>query len=135
MRKHILCSPIPPTFDLFADHTNSLCQLYASTNTPFSPVTITQHVSFYQPPYTLLSDSWHQILPYLPSTQGLWGLVPTSFFQHNIKPISSHICWCQHQVSYVHPTYMHPPGAPFASTLFFIPPTLSTCQCQYLSNL
>ena len=133
-------SPHPPTFDLFADSTSALTIHHFSQANPFHPSILdTTHTCFYQPPYKLLDTTWKQCASHLPTTTGLWGLVPSKFFTEVIlAPHSLHICSRAWQVNYSHPNL---PGdrANFTSTLFFVPPQrkstphTGTCQCNYLA--
>ena len=134
MRWIITKSPIPPTQDLFADQTSALCPNYFSQSDPFNPAVLkTGKICFYQPPYKLLSDTWQQCRSHLPTPVGFWGLTPKSFYLQQVRrDITCHICACNQQVNYYHPTL---PGtrAAFKSTLFFIPGPSQPCLCSYLN--
>ena len=128
IRQAIQSSPYPPTIDLFADYTNSLCHQFCSLDFPFTTDKLQHQIPFYQPPYTMLDSTWQDILPALHTTQGLWGLVPSNFFY--FQPTIPHTCHFTSMVHYSHPTQLHQLGANFHSTLFFIPPSPLHCICN-----
>ena len=132
LREKILYSDFPPTLDLFADYTNALCLHHCSIQNPFPPPDLHSHTLFYQPPYSLLDSTWQHILSILPHPHGIWGLVPYTFFAHTMMPMPSHTCHITLQVDYCHPTLPNV-GAPFLSTLFFIPACADHCQCAYMT--
>jgi hypothetical protein len=134
LRQLILDSPIPPTVDLFADHSNSLCSLYFTNTKPANFSIVSQHTCFFQPPYSSIQESWESFLPFLPSQSSFWGLIPASFFHSFIVPHFTHICFSNLHVDYSHVEFPIPPGAHFSSILFFIPACLDQCVCSYLHS-
>ena len=137
IRKLLLKSPAPPTWDLFADQFNALAIHYCSLQEPFTPAVLTEEfIFFYQPPYQLLNQTWSLCLPKLSHTAGFWGLVPTVFYEQHIEPSlpSGHICAMTLHLDYQHPT-LPQPGATFLSTLFFINPSPQECMCSLFSEL
>ena len=139
MRKLILRSPVPPTWDLFADQTNALTQAYCSVHMPFTEKVLIEEkaVFFYQPPYKLLQTTWQdcfRALNKLPQLQ-LWGLVPINFYLDTIAASSlpQHCCNRPCHVDYVHTTIDSSSGASFTSVLFFL--SQSNCVCNYLHRL
>ena len=138
MRKLILRSPIPPTWDLFADQTNALCQNFCILQQPFTEAVFNNEaVFFYQPPYDMLSSTWdqcqsafHRLTPLQ-----LWGLVPLNFFTEELLPSmqGEHCCNIQCYVDYDHHSLPTTRGAQFMSVLFFH--SHSQCVCQYLHRV
>jgi len=138
MRKLILRSPIPPTWDLFADQTNSLCKDYCSLQQPFTETVFNKEaVFFFQPPYELLTTTWnqtHSAFNMLNPLQ-LWGLVPLAFYMQVLQPslCEVHCCHNQCRVNYNHHSLPTSSGALFKSVLFFLSHT--QCVCQYLHRV
>ena len=134
LRKIILNSPHPPTLDLFADPTTTLTPLYFTMQHPWTPTDFHKHVLFFQPPYSDILFHWKSLLKFLPSSQGIWGLIPASTFTslfnyHPYKP-RGHICHYTLHVDFTHPHYTSPPGAKFDTVIFFISPS-KVCLCPY----
>ena len=136
MRKIILKSPRPPTWDLFADQTNALTCHFNSLENPFTPAVFNRSaVFFFQPPYKLLLETWQETWEALleSSSLQLWGLVPKGFYRNVISPMnqSLHCCSVTTQLDYIHPTVTDQPGSMFESVLFFFSKS-SYCVCHYL---
>ena len=128
-------SKFPPTFDLYADPTTTLAPQYHHAADPCSGTTLqSDHVLFFQPPYRMLATAWAQVQPHLPTTSGLWGLVPSSFFQSHIATSPLHICYSHSQINYNHPTHHTQSMAGFTSCLFFIPPHPHQCLCAFIHH-
>ena len=142
LRWYILKAQHPPTFDLFADHTNALAEDFANLEHPFEPQMLDQHTTFFQPPYEKLQAAWTACQPHLPTSAGMWGLVPYHFYMEVIvKDYHHHICHSRMQVNYQHPT-LHGSRALFKSTLFYLPaldqdhqPLPTQCHCHYFNSI
>jgi len=141
--RHIVrTSPIPPTYDLYAEPTTALATQYSTVDNPVLPSTYQQqsptgheHVFWFQPPYSHIHTATHTLALAAP-TITCWALLPASFMHHFQRAMNKHVCTSP-------PLNVHfiPPGgapgsgshtpAPFLTVLCHVG---QSCLCHWLTH-